>query len=52
MGNDGWSRCAVLKANPAIHRVAKALLAAEVPLGRLNGHMTEKELDLFQLAAC
>jgi hypothetical protein len=30
-----------------IHGVPEPLLATEVPLGRLNGNVTQQELDLF-----
>lgn len=37
--------------NPIIHSVAKTLLAAQVPLRRLHGDMSQKELNLLQLTA-
>lgn len=38
-------------ADAIIHRVPKPLFAAEIPLSRLDAHVAEQELDLFQLAA-
>jgi hypothetical protein len=37
-------------ADVIIYRNPKLLFAAEVPLGRLNTHVSEQELDLLQLA--
>jgi len=37
-------------ADAIIHCVAEPLLAAEIPLSRLNAHMTRQELNLLQLA--
>jgi hypothetical protein len=37
-------------ADMIVHSVAKALLAAEIPLSRLDAHVTEQKLNLFQLA--
>lgn len=34
----------------SIHGVAEPLLAAEIPLSRLEAHMTEQKWNLFQLA--
>jgi hypothetical protein len=38
-------------ADAIIHRVPEPLLAAEIPLSRLDAHMAKQELDLVQLAA-
>ena len=38
-------------ADAIIHRVPEPLFAAEIPLSRLDAHVAEQELDLFQLAA-
>jgi hypothetical protein len=37
-------------ADAIIHRVPEPLFAAEIPLSRLDAHVAEQELDLFQLA--
>jgi hypothetical protein len=34
-----------------IHRIPEPLLAAEIPLSRLDAHVAEQEQNLFQLAA-
>jgi hypothetical protein len=36
---------------PVVHRVTQTLLAAQIPLGGLDGDMAEQELNLFQFAA-
>jgi DNA-binding beta-propeller fold protein YncE len=41
-----------LDAQAIVHGAPEFLLAPEVPLRRLNGHVPEEELDLIQLAAC
>ena len=38
-------------ADPITHRGPNALLAAEVSLRRLDGNVSEQELDLLQFAA-
>jgi hypothetical protein len=38
-------------ADAIVHRVPEPLFAAEIPLSRLDAHVAEQELDLFQLAA-
>jgi len=38
-------------ADMIVHSVAKALLAAEIPLSRLDAHVTEQKLNLLQFAA-
>jgi hypothetical protein len=35
-----------------IHRRSNSLLATQVAFRRLNGNMSQKELDLFQLSSC
>jgi hypothetical protein len=38
-------------ADAIIHRVPEPLLAAEIPLSRLDAHVAEQKLNLFQFAA-
>jgi hypothetical protein len=38
--------------NPVIHGILDILFAPEVALCRLHRYMPEKELDLFEFAAC
>jgi hypothetical protein len=45
------SRIARLKSNGVIHRILEVLLAAKIPLCGFDGNMSEKKLDLFELAA-
>jgi hypothetical protein len=40
-----------LNPDPLVNGSAKALLAPQVPLGGLNRHVSQQELDLLQLAA-
>ncbi len=35
-----------------IHRILQALLTAKITLSRLDGHVPEQELYLFELPAC
>jgi hypothetical protein len=37
-----------LNADPIVDRVPKALLAAKILFGRLDGNVAEQELDLVQ----
>jgi hypothetical protein len=37
--------------DPVVHGDSKLLLTAEVMFGRLDGHVTEQELDLVELTA-
>jgi hypothetical protein len=47
-----WRRLAVgLDADPIVHGVSKTLLAAKIPLGRLDGDVAQQELDLVQFAS-
>jgi len=39
-------------ADLVVHRSANPLLAAEITLGCLHGHVPEEELHLVQLSAC
>jgi hypothetical protein len=43
------SRRRWFEAHVVVHRVAKALLTAEVSLRRLDAHMAEQKLDLLKL---
>jgi hypothetical protein len=38
-----------LDADQVVDRVSKALFTAKIPLGRLDGHVAEQELNLVQL---
>ena len=40
-----------LNPEPIIHGMAESLLASKIFLRSLDGYMTEKELDLLQLAS-
>ena len=45
------SRPLGLDPEPVVHGMPQLLLAAQVALGRLDGHVPEKELDLVEFAA-
>jgi hypothetical protein len=45
------SRGLRFQANPVIDRVPQALFAPKVSLSRLDGHMAEEKLDLFEFAS-
>jgi hypothetical protein len=40
-----------LKANVVVHGIPQPLFTAEIPFGRLDGHMPEQKLDLVELTA-
>jgi hypothetical protein len=46
------SRTARFKSDDIVHRILKALLAAQVALSSFAGNVSEQKLDLFELASC
>ena len=46
------SRTAGFKPDGIVHRILKALLAAQVALSSFDGNVSEKKLDLFEFASC
>ena len=48
---DTRSRSGRFESDLVVDRISESLLAAQIPLRRLDGHMTEQELDLFKLPA-
>ncbi len=40
-----------LDADQVVDRVSKTLLTAKIPLGRLDGHVAQQELNLVQFPA-
>jgi hypothetical protein len=46
------SRIASFKSDGIVHRILKALLAAQVALSGFDGNVSEEKLDLFELTSC
>jgi hypothetical protein len=46
------SRAVRFKSDRIVHRILKALFAAQVALSSFNGNMSEEKLDLFELTSC
>jgi hypothetical protein len=46
------SRTVGFKSDGIVYRILKALLAAQVALSGLDGNVSEKKLDLFELTSC
>ncbi len=48
MISGSWTR---FDPNPIVYRTSDSLLAAEVSLGSLYGHVAKQKLDLFKLSS-
>jgi hypothetical protein len=46
------SRTAGFKSDGMVHRILKALLAAQVALSGVDGNVSEEKLDLLELTSC
>ena len=47
-----FSRTVGFKSDGIVHRILKALLAAQVALSGFDGNVSEEKLNLFELASC
>ena len=46
------SLTAGFKSDRIVHRISKALLAAQVALSGFDGNVSQEKLDLFELTSC
>ena len=47
-----FSRTVGFKSDGIVHRILKALFAAQVALSGFDGNVSEEKLNLFELASC